>query len=85
MEKKEEEKDANITKTPIKKQEPSSIYLGARVVEVISIGIFVFGLLWEGTLVLNLNTPEFMMFYGGVGAIISEVLARIFKKKQNIK
>ena len=48
------------------------IYKGIRVIEVICIGIAVFGALWKGTEILNLDTPEFMMVYGSAGAIISE-------------
>ena len=57
------------------------IYYGIRFVEVICIGIAVFGFLWNTTEMLNLTTPQFMMLYGGSGAIISEIIARIFKKK----
>ena len=59
----------------------TNIYLGIRFVEMICIGIAVFGMLWKGTEVLNLDTPEFMMVYGGSGALISEIIARVFKKK----
>ena len=59
----------------------TNIYLGVRFVEMICIGIAVFGGLWKGTEVLSLDTPEFMMVYGGAGALISEVVARLFKKK----
>lgn len=59
----------------------TSVYHGIRFVEVICIGIAVFGMLWKGTEILNLDTPGFMMLYGGAGALISEIVARIFKKK----
>jgi len=29
---------------------------------------------------MNLDTPGFMMVYGALGAISSEVIARVFKK-----
>ena len=56
-------------------------YLAMRYVQILCIGIFVFGILWEGTIVMNLSTPQFLMAYGGAGAITSEVFARLFKKK----
>jgi hypothetical protein len=77
-EKKEAEKKVDI-------QEPSTPYLIARFIELLCIGAFVFGFLWNGTEIMNLTTPQFMMLYGGSGAVISEVVARIFKKKQNTR
>ena len=56
-------------------------YIVARYVEMICIGAFFFGLLWEGTIRINLNTPQFLMLYGGLGAAVSELVARLFKKK----
>jgi hypothetical protein len=55
-------------------------YLAFRYIEGICIAVFVFGFLWEGTEILKLSLPEFMMLYGGVGAILSEGLARLFHK-----
>jgi len=66
-------------------EEPNVKYLVMRYVQIICIGAFVFGALWEGTIVMNLTTPQFLMIYGGCGAIISEVLARLFKKKTKVK
>lgn len=65
--------------------ENKDVYLAFRYMELICIGAFIFGVLWEGTIRFNLTTPQFLMFYGGVGAIISELLARWFKKKTKIK
>ena len=65
--------------------EPDIKYIIIRYIELICIGAFVFGALWEGTIVMNLTTPQFLMVYGGCGALLSEVLARLFKKKTNIK
>ena len=66
-----------------------NVYLGFRYIEGICIAVFVFGFLWEGTEILNLTFPEFMMLYGGTGAVISEFVARflsrIVKKKITIK
>ena len=66
-------------------EEPSTAYLAARVIEMLCVGAFVFGFLWNGTEVMNLTTPQFMMLYGGSGAVIAEVVARIIKKKQGIR
>jgi len=63
------------------KQTKTNIYLGIRFIQMICIGLAVFGGLWKGTEVMSLDTPEFLMVYGGLGAIISEIVARIFKKK----
>lgn len=65
--------------------EPSTPYLISRFIEILCIGAFVFGSLWSGTEVMNLTTSQFMMLYGGSGAVISEVIARILKKKLDIK
>ena len=78
-----EEKKEEIKKQAV--EEPSTPYLISRVIEMLCIGAFVFGFLWNGTEVMNLTTPQFMMLYGGSGAVLSEVVARIIKKKQNIK
>ena len=56
-------------------------YLAMRYIQILCIGLFVFGALWEGTLSFNLSTPQFFMLYGSIGAIISELFARLFKKK----
>ena len=64
-------------------EEPSIPYMIARFIEILCIGAFIFGFLWNGTEVMNLTTPQFMMLYGGAGAVIAEVVARIIKKKQN--
>ena len=61
----------------------TNTYYAFRLIELICIGVFVFGFLWEGTIRFNLTTPQFMMLYGGVGAILSEILCRFFKKKLN--
>ena len=72
-----EEKD----KQKIKQETRTNIYYGMRFVQVLCIGVAVFGALWHGTEILYMTTPQFMMVYGTAGAIISEVIARIFKKK----
>ena len=57
-------------------------YLAARYIEVLCVSLFIFGFLWNGTEVLNLTTPQFLMLYGGSGAVICEVLSRLFSKKK---
>jgi len=64
-----------------KEETKTNIYYGIRFIQVLCIGVAVFGALWKGTEVLSLDTPEFMIVYGGSGALISEVVARMFKKK----
>ena len=58
-------------------------YVAVRLVEFISIAAIIFGAAWEGTETFNLSMPQFCMLYGGIGAVVSEILARILKK--NIK
>jgi len=79
------EKEKETDKKQVKETEPSTPYLVARFIEILSIGAFIFGFLWNSTEVLNLTTPQFMMLYGGFGTIISEIVARVFKKKQFTK
>jgi len=57
-----------------------SKYVIIRLVQLICIGAFIFGVLWEGTIRFDLTTPQFLMVYGGTGALVSEILARMFKK-----
>ena len=56
-------------------------YVWIRIIECLCIAVFIFGFLWEGTEILKLSFPEFMMLYGGIGAILSELLARFFYKQ----
>jgi len=53
-----------------------SVYVGIRYLEGICIAVFVFGVLWEGTEILKLTLPQFLMVYGGAGAVLSELMAR---------
>jgi hypothetical protein len=57
-------------------------YLATRYMEILCIALFIFGFLWNGTEILDLTTPQFLMLYGGTGAIVCEVLARLFKGKK---
>jgi len=72
------------------KEEYSNIevgYVAIRFIEILCVAVVIFGSLWEGTEILNLSFPEFMMLYGGVGAVLSEIIARVLmkriKKKEN--
>jgi len=57
-------------------------YLAVRYIQCFCIAVFIFGCLWNGTEILNLSTPQFFMLYGGAGAVVCEVLARLFSKKK---
>jgi len=59
----------------------TNVYYGIRFLQIMFIGVAVFGALWEGTEQFKLTTPQFMMLYGAIGAGVSEVMARLFKKK----
>ena len=65
----------------MEKETTKNAYLAFRYIEAICIAVFIFGLLWEGTELVKLTLPEFMMLYGGVGAVLSEGLARLFYKQ----
>jgi len=69
------------TEESLTEEVKTNIYYGIRFIQIICIGLFIFGALWEGTERFNMSTPQFLMTYGASGAIISEVMARIFKKK----
>jgi len=66
-----------------------SAYIGFRYLEGICIAIFIFGMLWEGSEILKLTLPQFLIVYGGAGAVISEFMARFtlgrIKKKTKVK
>ena len=64
----------------MEKENIRNTYLAFRYIEGICIAVFIFGFLWEGTEMLKLTLPEFMMLYGGVGAVVSEFLARLLNK-----
>ena len=57
-------------------------YFAMRLIECFCIALFVFGFLWNTTEILKLTLPQFMMLYGGLGAVLAEVMARIFSKKK---
>lgn len=58
-----------------------NVYIAFRYIEGICIAVFVFGFLWNGTDILQLTFPQFMMLYGGTGAVISELIARLIHKQ----
>jgi len=84
MNKEEVEQAARIEAYKLEKKDDikHSGYVAVRILECLSVAAFIFGFLWNGTEVLNLTTPQFMMLYGGSGAVICEVLARLFSKKK---
>lgn len=53
-----------------------------RFIELLCIAFFIFGFLWNTTEWLNLTAPQFLMLYGGAGAVICEIIARLFNKKK---
>ena len=53
-----------------------------RLIECFCIAMFIFGFLWNTTEILKLTTPQFMMLYGGVGAVLTEMIARVLSKKK---
>ena len=57
-------------------------YIAVRMIELISIAAIVFGAMWNGAETLNLKISEFMMAYGAIGAIVSEITARLLKPKK---
>jgi len=59
----------NITQTSTKASEDweeplINKYVIIRLVQLICVGAFVFGALWEGTIRFNFTTPQFLMVYG---------------------
>ena len=57
-------------------------YVATRLIELICIAAVIFGALWEGTELFNLSLPQFLMLYGAMGAVVSELLARLLGKKK---
>jgi hypothetical protein len=55
--------------------------VGVRFIEFVSVTVLVFGLMWKGSDVLKLSLPDFMILYGAVGAVISELTARLLGRK----
>lgn len=62
-----------------------SAYIWIRIIECFCFAIAIFGVLWEGTERLQLTFPQFMMLYGVIGAIVSEILARFFQRRSKKK
>jgi hypothetical protein len=54
-------------------------YVGVRMIELICIAAFLFGLLWQGADTLKLTVPQFLMLYGGTGTVVCEAMARLLK------
>lgn len=47
--------------------------------EILGIAAFIFGAFWKGANVMALSPSEFLMLYGGLGAVICEIVARGLK------
>jgi len=62
------------------KEQIQTAYMGIRYVEIICLAVFIFGTLWTGTDLLQLSFQQFMMLYGGCGALLSEAIARVLHK-----
>lgn len=60
-------------------------YVGVRMVELICVAAFLFGLLWQGADTLKLTVPQFLMLYGGAGAVVCEAMARALKKSAKFR
>ena len=60
-------------------------YAGVRMVELICVAAFMFGLLWQGADTLKLTVPQFLMLYGGAGAVVCEAMARLLKKSAKFR
>jgi len=61
------------------------VYIAVRMIELISIAAVIFGVMWNGAETLQLKVSEFMMAYGAIGAIVSEITARLLKPKESSK
>jgi len=58
-----------------------NVYVAFRFIEAVSIGAFIFGVMWESSIKFDLRASQFLMLYGAVGATVSEAMARYLKKK----
>jgi hypothetical protein len=54
-------------------------------IELICVAAFLFGLLWQGADTLRLTVPQFMMLYGGVGAVVCEAMARLLNRSAKFR
>ena len=55
--------------------------VGLRITQAICVAAFVFGLMWEGSIGMELRLSQFLVLYGGIGALVSEALVRILMAK----
>jgi len=91
--KKETEAGANLNqalkeqkvKEETKTVDPNYKYLAMRYIQCFCIALFIFGMLWNGTEVLKLTVSQFMMVYGGMGIVVTEIMARLFSGKKKTK
>lgn len=54
-------------------------YVAARMLELLFASAFVFGVMWQGAETFMLSVPQFLMLYGGLGALICDLVARALK------
>ena len=55
--------------------------VGIRVIQAVCLSAFIFGLMWEGSIGLQLRMSQFLMLYGAVGALVSEAMVRVVMAK----
>lgn len=63
------------------KEKASDLYIGLRFLEIVCIVVFMFGFMWHTSEVYELTLQQWMMLYGGSGALLIEAVVRIIKKK----
>ena len=59
----------------------SELYIYLRLGEAFCLVVFLFGFMWNASEYLNLTLPQYMMLYGGSGALLIESVVQIIKKK----
>jgi hypothetical protein len=55
--------------------------IGFRLVQMTCVAAIIFGLMWEGGIGLEMRLSQFMILYGVIGALVSELLARLLAPK----
>lgn len=53
-----------------------------RFVELLSISVFILGAMWQGADMMKLSLPQFMMLYGLITAVASELAVRVAQRAQ---
>lgn len=60
-------------------------YVAVRMLELLFASAFVFGIMWQGAESFMLSVPQFLMLYGGLGALVCELAARSLRSPQFIE